>query len=595
MKKRIFCTILFLLYCSFVLFPSGSQAGTVLIPGFNASVIPVAKSTLPTIPGSKDETVQILGSYGSVTPPSNTALPVLKPGGLQQGISGLDSTTTPNTLVIYQNQAQAIIDWQTFNIGAGASVYFNQQGNANWAVLNRIWSLDPSLIFGTLKADGKIYLINQNGILFGPGSQVNVNTLVASALNIKNSDFINGSLNFYVETGTADQDKNSYDSKGNFIAYYDVDLSGNSYSYSGITYNANAAVSNIGTINAATGGSVFLIGPTVENYNIINAPIGQIGLAAGTLMELSVPTVSSNSTSTGNQRTALIVNVKDGFGEAVNAGQLTADMGLVGMYGGVVNQQGIIRSVTAVNQQGQIELIAQNTIITGSNSITESPISTSSATSEASPSSSFGGVINMDGNFANPENPNAVPTGLIELNGSIYAPAGSVTLNAGNRVFLASGSSIDVSGLWSDETAAALALQVQLNSVELADAYGQKGGILQGATITVNLLTGCSIGNISSDILAQQQTAQQQAINGGSIIIEGSSTSNIIIKQGATLNFSGGGINYSGGYVDSTKLVSGGKIYDISNAPLYLTYDQIIEGVGTYRGGAHTRRQRRLP
>ena len=138
-------------------------------------------------------------------------------------------------------------------------------------------------------------------------------------------------------------------------------------------------------------------------------------------------------------------------------------MGLVGMYGGVVNQQGIIRSVTAVNQQGQIELIAQNSIITGSNSITESPISTSSATSEASPSSSFGGVINMHGNFANPEDPNSVPTGLIELNGIIYAPSGSVTLNAGNRVFLASGSSIDVSGVWSDETAAALALQVQLN------------------------------------------------------------------------------------------------------------------------------------
>ena len=195
----------FLALLRFLLFPSGSQAGTVQIPGFNASVIPVAKSTLPTIPGSKDETVQILGSYGSVTPPSNTALPVLKPGGLQQGISGLDSTTTPNTLVINQNQAQAIIDWSSFNIGAGTSVYFNQQGNTSWAALNRIWSLNPSLIFGTLKADGKIYLINQNGILFGPGSQVNVNTLVASALNIKNSDFIKGSLNFYVETGTADQ------------------------------------------------------------------------------------------------------------------------------------------------------------------------------------------------------------------------------------------------------------------------------------------------------------------------------------------------------------------------------------------------------
>ena len=243
-------------------------------------------------------------------------------------------------------------------------------------------------------------------------------------------------------------DKNSYDSKGNLI-YYDVDLSGNPYSYSGITYNANAAVSNIGTINAATGGSVFLIGPTVENYNIINAPIGQIGLAAGTLMELTsrpFPQAALRRPirEPPSSWTLKAVSAKPMNGEG---GQLTADMGLVGMYGGVVNQQGIIRSVTAVNQQGQIELIAQNSIITGSNSITESPISTSSATSEASPSSSFGGVINMHGNFANPEDPNSVPTGLIELNGNIYAPSGSVTLNAGNHVFLASGSSIDVSGV----------------------------------------------------------------------------------------------------------------------------------------------------
>ena len=297
MKKGILQIILFLLYCVFTLFPSGSQAGTVQIPGF----------------------------YASVIPPSSNALPVLKPGGLQQGISGR-STTTSNTLVINQNQPQAIIDWSSFNIGAGASVYFNQQGNTSWAALNRIWSLNPSLIFGTLKADGKIYLINQNGILFGPGSQINVNALVASALNIKNSDFIKGSLNFYVETGTETTDKNSYDSKGNLI-YYDVDLSGNPYSYSGITYTANAAVSNIGTINAATGGSVFLIGPTVENYGIINAPIGQIGLAAGTLMELDIPTVSLGGTSTATQRTALIVDIEGGFGNADKRRRRTIDRG----------------------------------------------------------------------------------------------------------------------------------------------------------------------------------------------------------------------------------------------------------------------------
>ncbi|MGD0277879.1 MAG: filamentous hemagglutinin family protein [Smithella sp.] len=515
-------------------------------------------------------TTQIPGFYASVIPPSSNALPVLKPGGLQQGISGI--TTTSNTLVINQNQPQAIIDWSSFNIGADASVIFNQQGHASWAALNRIWSLNPSLIFGNLTADGKIYLINQNGILFGPGSQINVNSLVASALNIKNSDFINGSLNFYVETGTTTND---------------VDLSGNPYSYSGITYNANAAVSNIGTINAATGGSVFLIGPTVENYGSIDAPVGQIGLAAGTLVDLIVPVV--NPALTGYQRTALIVDIKGGFGNAVNGegGQLTADEGMVGMYGGVVNQDGLIRSVTAVNQQGRIELIAKDQITTGSSSVTESPISTSSDESTTS-TSSIGGVINMHGNFADPNDSQSVPTGIIEINGIVSAPSGSITLTASDRVFLETGSTVSVAGAWSNESASALAIQVQLNSVELADAYGQKGGILQGATITANVLTGSSIGNINDAILNREETALEQAINGGTININCTGgSSDIILKEGAIIDFSGGGINYSGGFVDSTKLVSGGKIYDISDAPLYLTYDRIIEGVGTYVA-AHT-------
>ena len=129
----------------------------------------------------------------------------------------------------------------------------------------------------------------------------------------------------------------------------------------------------------------------------------------------------------------------------------------------------------------------------------------------------------------------------------------------------------------------ALAIQVQLNSVELADAYGQKDGILKGATITANILTGSSIGNINNAILNREETALEQAIKGGTINISCSGgSSNIIVKEGAVLDFSGGGIRYSGGIINTTELVSGGKIYDISNAPLYLHYDKIIEGLGTY-------------
>ena len=529
------------LLCFYLVFQTViAHAGSLTIPGFNSAV---------------------------TTAPASTALPVLKPGGLQQGISG--TTTTSNTLVINQTQSKAIIDWSSFNIGADASVIFNQQGNTSWAALNRIYSQSPSLIFGTLKADGKIYLINQNGILFGPGSQtqINVYSLIASALNIKNSDFIKGSLNFYVETGTTTND---------------VDLSGNPYSYSGITYTTGAAVSNFGKIQAATGGSVFLIGPNVENYGSIDAPVGQIGLAAGTLVDMIVPSV--DSAVTGYQRTALIVDVISGFGEAVNreGGQLTADEGMVGMYGGVVNQDGLIRSVTAVSQQGRIELIATDQITTGSNSVTESPISTSSDESTTS-TSSFGGVVNMNGNFQNPDSTSPTPTGVIDLKGTIMVPSGTVTLTALDRVFLEAGSTISVAGAWSNESASALTIDVQLNSVELANDYEQKGGILQGATITVNILTGSSIGNINDDILNREETALEQAIKGGTIKITCTGgSSDIIVQEGATLDFSGGGINYSGGTISTTELESGGKIYDISNAPDDLHYDKILKGLGTY-------------
>jgi filamentous hemagglutinin family protein len=512
--------------------------------------------------------LKIPGFNAAVTAaPVNNALPVLKnPGVLPTGVSGFD-TSTANKLVIHQSQPQTIIDWSSFDIGADAWVHFDQQGNTSWAALNRIYSLDPSLIFGKLTADGKVYLINQNGILFGLGSQINVYSLVASALNIRNDDFIKQSLKFYLETGTPTND---------------VDLSGNPYSYSGITGSASAAVSNFGKIIAATGGSVFLIGPNVENYGSIDAPIGQVGLAAGTLVDMIAPVV--NPEARGYQRTALIVDVKDGYGAAVNreGGQLTADMGMVGMYGGVVNQDGIIRSVTAVNQQGRIELIAKDKITTGPNSKTESPISTSSDKSTTS-TLSFGGVINIHGNFENPDDTESVPTGVIDLKGAISAPSGTVTLTALDRVFLETGSTISVAGAWSDENASALAIQVQLNSVELTDAYGQKGGILQGATITANILAGSSIGNINNAILNRRETALEQAIRGGTIDIScANGSSDIIVKDGAMIDFSGGGINYSGSVIHTTQLLSGGKIYDISNAPLNLHYDKIIDGLGTY-------------
>jgi filamentous hemagglutinin family protein len=538
-KDRLatFCENFFIyLLCFYLVFqPVIAQAGTLTIPGFN----------------------------GSVTPPANTALPVLKnPGVLPTGVSSFD-TSTPNKLVINQSQSQTIIDWSSFNIGADATVYFNQKGNTSWVALNRIYSLNPSLIFGTLKADGKIYLINQNGILFGPGSQVNINTLVASALNIRNNDFINGSLNFYVDKGGAGS------------------------AYPDLTFDAAAIVSNQGTINATAYGSVFLIAPLVENFGVINSPFGQIGLIAGTAVKLTAdPTLDTT-------RTALVALVSDGFGQAVNGegGQLIADSGMIGMYGKAVNQDGLIRAVTAVTKKGEVELRATDTISTGPNSIIEIPVSTASDT--ANDSFSFAqnqqGTVTLDGlqkidnSTSSPRLVSSTPPQYIEHQGIIDAPSGIVTMNATQRVLLDTGSEVNVSGAWTSEPASAELISVQLNSVELRDDPAQKGGVLQGQTITTTVTSGSSIGDISTAILNREKTALERAINGGTISVNcGGGNSDIIIKDGATLDFSGGGINYSGGIVNTTKLLSGGKIYDISNAPIYLKYDKIFGGLGTY-------------
>jgi filamentous hemagglutinin family protein len=104
--------------------------------------------------------------------------------------------------------------------------------------------LGPSEIFGNLTSNGILFLVNPNGILFGQGAQINVGSLLATAHDIKNSDFIAGNYNF--------------SSPG----------------------NASASVVNQGSITAASGGFAALVAPGVRNTGTITATLGTVGLAA---------------------------------------------------------------------------------------------------------------------------------------------------------------------------------------------------------------------------------------------------------------------------------------------------------------------------
>ncbi|NWF55450.1 MAG: filamentous hemagglutinin N-terminal domain-containing protein, partial [Syntrophaceae bacterium] len=526
----------------------------------------------------------IPGFYGKAAPslPSvaPNALPV--PKAFIQGVDRLVEVPGGNKAILYQNQPKAIIDWNTFNIGKDAWMHFDQQGNSNWAALNRIWDRNPSQIFGRMTADGQVYLINQNGILFGPDSKVNVHSLIASSLNLTNSDFLQGLLRFRAENynGLADS------------LFYDP------------LKNLPGPVSNHGTMDTKDLGSVFLIGPLVENSGTIISPSGQIGLAAGTDVELALP-LSGDAVLQypgGESRTSLVIRMNNSpVGSAASnmaGGLLAADTGVVGMYGRIVNQDGLIRSVTAVERGGHVELFASERISTGPGSWIATPVSGSSEKVHISFPTARSDVTFSGLDPEHPDKPRR-SVNRIEHQGWIDAPCGWVTLNAVERVYLESGSRIDVSGLWIAMPGNAGLLSVQMNSVNLKDDFMQKGGVLQGKTIHFSSASGSSIGDVSGAYTTEGLTALERHTGGrritvpggdyvekpGSITInvaglEGSTervaTGDVIVREGAVIDFSGVGFRFGAGSMDSTALALGNRVYDISTADPKLRYDKVL-------------------
>lgn len=176
--------------------------------------------------------------------PAATALPQnpnVVAGDITVGTSGA-------TMNVTQSSSKAIINWGRFDIGSGATVNFIQPG-ATATALNRVMSSDPSQIYGTLTATGKIYIINPNGVVFGSGARVDAADMVASTMNISDADFLAGSDRF-----TRD--------------------------------GATGSIVNNGAINAREGGYVALIGAKVDNAGTINTPSGKAILAAGETVQL---------------------------------------------------------------------------------------------------------------------------------------------------------------------------------------------------------------------------------------------------------------------------------------------------------------------
>jgi filamentous hemagglutinin family protein len=501
-----------------------------------------------------------------------------------------------NTATITQTSATGILRWATFDIGANATVNANLP-SATAVLLNKVDGgayMNKTLIEGMLNSNGQVYIYNPNGIIFGRNSQINVNSLVATSLKIDDNRFLAG----MVAPNTAAFF--NADSTLGFVPGA-VEVEG--------APNAGGGVDRA-TINAATGGRILLVAPSVINNGNLNAADGQVALAAGGRVFLASPT--------DLRMRGLLVevsndNLKDAGGNlrsdadgrlastATNdaLGKILVGRGNASIVGLAVNQNGNVSATTSVQVNGSIYLRARDGVGASKSDPNAAPVATNggslvlgaNSVTEVRPTLDDAATTAGTTTFNNSQVDLSGATIHFQQGASIVAPGGDVSvaaqvnpsnsvispgaLNASGRVYMEAGSSIDVSGTTTTQLAMEQnVIQVQLRGSELADSPLQRDSVVRGQTISIDIRKGTPLGNVSGYLALVEQNVGQRTAAGGTVKF--SSDGDVIINQGASVNVSGGKVTYKDGYVATTQLTSGGSVYDISAATPDRIYDGII-------------------
>jgi filamentous hemagglutinin family protein len=271
-----------------------------------------------------------MGSAFGAGPVPTTPLPT---GGTVTRGSATFDTSVANKLIINQTTDKAAINWQTYGIDVGNLVKYIQPGASSIA-LNRVIGADPTVILGQLQANGRIFLINPNGILFGAGSQVDVAGLLATTFNITDDNFMAGTYNFSKVAGMAP----SY-------------------------------VINQGTITITNNGLAMLVAPAVSNEGFIVANMGKVVLGSGSegftvpvdfwgdgLITFAVDGKVMDQV-TGPNGNPMASAVSNSNTIQANGGQvlLTANAAQAA-FSSVINQSGIIEAKSLAAKGGRIVL-----------------------------------------------------------------------------------------------------------------------------------------------------------------------------------------------------------------------------------------------
>jgi filamentous hemagglutinin len=536
----------------------------------------------------------------------------LTPGGLQPITGATPGNTTwqgaelptqaiengLSTVTVRQTAQQALLTWQTFNVGKDTTLNFDQSAGGSaasqWIAFNKINDpgANPTQILGQIKAEGQVYIINPNGIIFGASSQVNVNNLTASSLPINDNLVARGLLN---------------NPSQEFLF--------NGLGYSGklgdVTVQAGARISTPVSADG-NGGRIALVGANVTNNGTLTSPNGQVILAAGLQVGVAAHPGTDPSLRGLDVHVGAVTDPASALspyaGGATNNGLIEIARASAIITGKSVVQNGIIDSSTSVSLNGRIDLLANynavsnavydassptpgspflfrttGSVTLGENSVTRILPETQSGETVIGTELALRSQINLQGKTVHLEKdatilaPNAIANILAgEWN---YIPSGaqpsSTFATTTGQIYLDEGSLINLGGTV-DATASATQnlITLELRGSELAVAPLQRDGELRGQTITVDLgrsgvhegrfWVGTPLADLTGYVGLVQRNVGQLTTAGGTLNL--SAGSSVVIQDGSTIDVSGGWTNYAGGYVETTQLISGNRLVDIADA-----------------------------
>jgi filamentous hemagglutinin family protein len=560
------------------------------------------------------------------------------------GLSQSNYASGAKTVTVTQTSQQALLTWQSFNIGQNTTLDFDQSlggGNVgSWVAINKVAAgIAPSQILGSVQAPGQVYVLNQNGIIFTGTSQLNLGALVASSLPINTNLVSLGLLNNPDDQFTFSQiDIPAGASSNAFSPQEDspapttgtvaqVSSTGTVTTSAASGFDGDVIVQPGAQITSPTtpehvGGKIALIGPNVDNGGTLSSADGQIILAAGLQVEYlqsTDPSLRGLNIEVGEVSDPGYDGGAAISGTAINLGDIEADRADTFMTGENVNQLGVIDSTTSVSLNGRVDLVANygaeylvnnlngffgqtglyfsqsGNVTLGAGSLTQIQPEYSSTDEVVSSAFVLPSQMNFQGKNI-----------YLGANSQVLAPNANITFNAGDwladsagfqffndagQVYLDQNATVDVSG--TENASASVTdnvIPVQLLGTELADSPLQQDGALRGLTVDVDIRQlgtydgtpwiGTPLGDVSGYVNLITHTVGQLTTNGGTVTIKAGSS--VVMQDGSVIDVSGGWINYAGGTVDTTQVISNGIVYDISQA----TPDRVYSGV--YGGGYST-------